>query len=108
MIAVMTDDDHQVFQKIMPQREVPVEFGSPLAVVMGYELSEKSCVFREMNDILEAEIPPVFRAGIVVVTGKGAGRLEMSEKFAVDSDSVLHIQRIFIEPWPVYEDLLCG
>ena len=75
---------------------------------MSHKLGKESGVLSEKNDILEAEIPSVLRSGEVVVTGEGAGILEVSEEFTVEGDFFFNVQRFFVQLWPVDENLLGG
>jgi hypothetical protein len=51
---------------------MPVEFCSPLSVVVGDKLYKEGCVFRKKNDVSKSENPPVILTSEVIVAGKGA------------------------------------
>jgi len=53
---------------------MPVEFCSPLSLVVGDKLGKEGRVFRKINDIAKSEIPPVLSTCEVIVAGKGARR----------------------------------
>ena len=52
---------------------MPIELGPAVTVIMRDELSHKTSGAREVDDVLEADIPSVSWAGKVVKTGEIAG-----------------------------------
>lgn len=106
MIAVMTENQDQIFEGIEPEGKMPVKFCSLTPVIMGDKLSKKRYVFYEEDDVSKTIIPSIIRSFKIVVTGKVAGKLEVSKKLAMKSDSVFLEERFFILVRPIDEDFL--
>ena len=85
---------------------MPVKFRPFAPVIVGNKLSEKREVFCEENGVSDTIIPPIFRSCEIIVAGKVAGKLEVSKKFAMKSDSVFLEEWFFIFVGPIKEDLV--
>lgn len=58
---------------------MPVKLSPAAIVVMSHKLGKKDCVFSYKDDISKPIIPPVFRSAEIVIAGKRAGKLKVTE-----------------------------
>jgi hypothetical protein len=96
MVAVVADDQDQILAKQVSEGEVPVEFSPVNRVVMSDELAEKVCLFSEKDDISESIAPSVFIAAEVVITGKSAWELTLTEELPMKMNLLFQAEWIFI------------
>jgi hypothetical protein len=59
MIRVMAQNEDEIFERIEPQGEVPVEFCPLAAIIVGNQLGEKGNIFGEEDTILKAKCPSI-------------------------------------------------
>lgn len=83
MIAVVAEDQNQVFKGIIPESKIPIEFRPFASIVVGHKLSEKRDVFSKENGSVKSIVPPIFRTCEIIVAGKGSGKLKLPKKLSM-------------------------
>ena len=83
VIAVMAEDQNEVFYRCIPECEIPIEFRPFASIVMGNKLSEKREFISKENGSAKSIVPSVFKACEIIVAGKCAGKLKLSKKLSV-------------------------
>ncbi len=76
---------------------MPIKFGAAMIVVMSHELGKEDCVFCNKNDVSKSIIPSIFFSTEVIITGKCAWKLEMTEKLSVEGDFLFSADRPFLK-----------
>ena len=76
---------------------MPIKFSAAKIIVMSHELGKEDCVFRNKDDISKPIIPYICCSTEIIITGKRAGKLEMTEKLSMESDFLFLADRLFLK-----------